>query len=84
MSSSERPQAGEQAGPDSSSSTSSAAPAATNQAETALPRHAAITRNLHTLSNYKSWTEQVRDAWESGSLAASAPEEPLTEAAAKK
>jgi 3-oxoacyl-[acyl-carrier-protein] synthase III len=29
------------------------------------PRHAAITRNLHTWSSYKSWAEQVRDSWES-------------------
>jgi len=27
------------------------------------PRHAAITRNLHTWSSYKSWAERVRDAW---------------------
>lgn len=27
------------------------------------PRHAAITRNLQTWSSYKSWAEQMRDAW---------------------
>jgi hypothetical protein len=31
------------------------------------PRHAAITRNLQTWSSYKTWAEQVRDSWESGS-----------------
>ncbi len=30
----------------------------------ARARHAAITRNLHTWSNYKSWAEQVRDSWD--------------------
>lgn len=34
----------------------------------ARPRHAAITRNLQTWSNYKSWAEQMRDAWEPGSV----------------
>ena len=28
------------------------------------PRQAAITRNLYTWSNYKSWTEKVKDSWE--------------------
>ena len=27
-------------------------------------RHAAITRNLYTWSNYKSWAEQVRGSWD--------------------
>lgn len=27
-------------------------------------RHAAITRSLHTWSNYKSWTDKVRSTWE--------------------
>ncbi|HUN26565.1 MAG TPA: hypothetical protein VMU67_09660 [Steroidobacteraceae bacterium] len=31
----------------------------------ARARHATITRNLHTWSNYKSWAEQVKDSWES-------------------
>lgn len=26
-------------------------------------RHAAITRNLYTWSNYKNWADQVRDSW---------------------
>lgn len=26
-------------------------------------RHAAITRSLHSWSNYKSWTEKVRNDW---------------------
>jgi hypothetical protein len=30
----------------------------------ARTRHAAITRNLYTWSNYKSWTEQVKGTWE--------------------
>jgi hypothetical protein len=27
-------------------------------------RQAAITRNIHTWSNYKSWAEKVRSTWE--------------------
>ena len=34
----------------------------------ARARHAAITKNLHTWSNYNSWAEQVKDSWQ--------PEEP--------
>jgi len=30
----------------------------------ARTRHAAITRNLHTWTNYKSWTDQVKGSWE--------------------
>ncbi len=30
----------------------------------ARTRHAAITKNLHTWSNYKSWAEQVKGSWE--------------------
>ncbi|HTT01172.1 MAG TPA: hypothetical protein VMG11_03710 [Steroidobacteraceae bacterium] len=30
----------------------------------ARARHAAITKNLHTWSNYKNWAEQVKDSWE--------------------
>jgi len=30
----------------------------------ARARQAAITRNLYTWSNYKSWAEQVRGSWE--------------------
>ena len=42
----------------------------------ARARQAAITRNLYTWSNYKSWADQVRDSWqgsESGVKAAAAP-----------
>jgi hypothetical protein len=40
----------------------------------ARARQAAITRNLYTWSNYKSWADQVRDSWqgESGLKAATA------------
>jgi len=50
-----------------------AAPAPANQdpyaswldrMQRARTRHAAITKNLHTWSNYKSWAEQVKDAWQ--------------------
>ena len=34
----------------------------------ARARHAAITKNLSSWSNYKSWAEQVKDSWQ--------PEEP--------
>ena len=30
----------------------------------ARTRHAAITRNLYTWTNYKSWADQVKGAWE--------------------
>ncbi|HEY1899503.1 MAG TPA: hypothetical protein VGG49_06910 [Steroidobacteraceae bacterium] len=30
----------------------------------ARTRHAAITRNLNTWSNYKSWADQVKGSWE--------------------
>jgi hypothetical protein len=30
----------------------------------ARTRHAAITRNLHTWSNYKSWADQVKGSWQ--------------------
>jgi hypothetical protein len=30
-------------------------------------RHAAITKNLYTWANYKSWAERVKDSWEEGS-----------------
>jgi hypothetical protein len=29
----------------------------------ARTRHAAITRNLYTWSNYKSWADQVKGSW---------------------
>jgi hypothetical protein len=30
----------------------------------ARARHAAITKNLYTWSNYKSWADRMRDSWE--------------------
>jgi hypothetical protein len=30
----------------------------------ARARHATITKNLHTWSNYKSWAEQIKDSWQ--------------------
>ena len=40
----------------------------------ARARQAAITRNLYTWSNYKSWADQVRDSWaRSGDNGAVAP-----------
>lgn len=30
----------------------------------ARTRHAAITRNLYTWSNYKNWADQVKGTWE--------------------
>ncbi len=30
----------------------------------ARTRHAAITRNLYTWTNYKSWADQVKGSWE--------------------
>ncbi|HUL18104.1 MAG TPA: hypothetical protein VLV29_02465 [Steroidobacteraceae bacterium] len=42
----------------------------------ARARQAAITRNLYTWSNYKSWADQVRDSWQnsdSGLKAATSP-----------
>ena len=29
-------------------------------------RHAAITKNLYTWSNYKNWADKMRDSWEDG------------------
>jgi hypothetical protein len=29
-------------------------------------RHAAITKNLYSWANYKSWTEKVKGSWEDG------------------
>src|SRR5215470_14223148 len=33
----------------------------------ARARHAAITKNLYTWSNYKSWADKMRDSWEGDS-----------------
>jgi hypothetical protein len=30
----------------------------------ARARHAAITKNLYTWSNYKNWADKMRDNWE--------------------
>jgi hypothetical protein len=32
----------------------------------ARARHAAITKNLHTWSNYKNWADQMKDSWDDG------------------
>ena len=32
----------------------------------ARARHAAITKNLYTWSNYKSWADKMRESWEAG------------------
>ena len=32
----------------------------------ARSRQAAISRNLHTWSNYKNWADQVKGSWEPG------------------
>ena len=44
----------------------------------ARARQAAITRNLYTWSNYKSWADQVRDTWQSNESPATpgAPKNP--------
>jgi hypothetical protein len=45
----------------------------------ARARQAAITRNLYTWSNYKSWADQVRDSWQNtdgGPKAATVPPKP--------
>jgi hypothetical protein len=34
------------------------------RAQPTNPRHAAITRSLYSWSNYKSWTDKVRNTWE--------------------
>ena len=36
----------------------------------ARARHAAITKNLYTWSNYKNWAEKMRDNWEEEDAAA--------------
>lgn len=35
-----------------------------NRAQPANPRHAAITKSLYSWSNYKSWTDKVRNNWD--------------------
>ena len=36
-------------------------------------RHAAITANINTLSNYKSWASRVRDSWQDDTVAKDVP-----------
>lgn len=38
----------------------------------ARARHAAITKNLYTWSNYKNWAEKMRDNWEESEASAKA------------
>jgi len=42
----------------------------------ARARQAAITRNLYTWSNYKSWADQVRDSWAASDAAHAAAGKP--------
>lgn len=35
--------------------------------ERSRSRHAAITKNLYSWSNYKNWADKVRENWEPGS-----------------
>jgi len=42
----------------------------------ARARHAAITRNLYTWSNYKNWADKMRDNWEEDEAAAKAAPAP--------
>lgn len=35
-----------------------------DRAQPSNPRHAAITRSLYSWSNYKSWTDKVRNSWD--------------------
>ncbi len=39
----------------------------------ARARHAAITKNLYTWSNYKTWADKMRDSWEGDQPSAEAP-----------
>jgi hypothetical protein len=39
----------------------------------ARARHAAITKNLYTWSNYKNWADKMRDNWEEENPSAKAP-----------
>ncbi len=34
------------------------------RAQPTNPRHAAITRSLYSWSNYKSWSDKVRNSWD--------------------
>jgi hypothetical protein len=50
------------------SPTTSREPQRANWLDRAQPasnsRHAAITRSLHTWSNYKSWSDKVKSSWD--------------------
>jgi len=35
-----------------------------NRAQPSNSRHAAITRSLNSWSNYKTWTDKVRNSWD--------------------
>ncbi len=35
-----------------------------SRTQPANPRHATITRSLYSLSNYKNWTEKVKNNWD--------------------
>jgi hypothetical protein len=35
-----------------------------DRAQPSNPRHAAITRSLYSWSNYKNWTDKVRNNWD--------------------
>lgn len=35
-----------------------------NRTQPANPRHATITRSLYSWSNYKNWTEKVKNSWD--------------------
>jgi hypothetical protein len=35
-----------------------------DRTQPANPRHAAITKSLYSWSNYKSWSDKVRNTWE--------------------
>jgi len=39
----------------------------------ARARHAAITKNLYTWSNYKNWADKMRDNWEDEDAKGSPP-----------
>jgi hypothetical protein len=49
----------------------------------ARARQAAITRNLYTWSNYKSWADQVRDSWQNSDSGLKAPTSPPTKSPKK-
>jgi hypothetical protein len=65
------------------SPTGSAAPVAADpyakwvdRMQRARARHAAITKNLYTWSNYKNWADKMRNNWEEDDQAADGSGEP--------